>query len=87
MVAEITYNAGKSYRIKATKFLQHKTEVVTDPDVIKRCQMTAGFAVRIVQPERKKKAALKKTAPAAKKTVREVVPETEEQPKKRGGSK
>jgi hypothetical protein len=49
MKAEITYNAGKSYRIKATKFEQGKTKIVTDPGLVKRCQQTAGFCVRVLE--------------------------------------
>ncbi len=57
MKAEVTYNAGKSYRIKGTKFEQGKTKVVTDAATIKKCQMTAGFSVRVLEaakPPKKK---------------------------------
>lgn len=88
--AEITYNAGRSYRIKSTKFVQHRTEVVTDPDVIARCQITAGFSVRILQEKGEKKVIAKpkkvKKAPPAEvkeKVVRETVETKADAKKKR----
>lgn len=55
MKAEVTYNAAKTYRVKGTKFAQGKTKIVTDPAMIKKCQTTAGFSVRILEAEEPKK--------------------------------
>lgn len=61
MLAEVTYNAGKSYRLKNYKFLQGKTVLVKDAAVIDRCRATAGFAVHVLtkkdqEDKRRKKA-------------------------------
>jgi hypothetical protein len=83
MKAEVTYNAGKTYRIKGTKFEQGKTRVITDSGMIKKCQMTAGFSVRIMEADkpRKKKGKSRRVRPV----VREAV--STEKPKKKRPNK
>lgn len=70
MVAEITYNAGKSYTLGKYRFVQGITRKVSDEKVIKRLSNMAGFAVRILKTKKvvrevtkapAKKAAVKKT--------------------------
>lgn len=75
MTAEITYNAGLSYRLKNYRFRQGIMLVVTDPAVIQRCQETAGFSVRLIKTVVKPK--VKVAAPVAstsgKKKIKKVV--------------
>lgn len=54
--AQITYNAGKSYRIGRQRFFQGVTETVDDPEIIERCKATKGFAVFEPTAEEKPKA-------------------------------
>lgn len=56
MRAEVTYNAGRSYRIKSHVFKQGKTVVVKDSAVILKCEATAGFSVRRLKDTAKSKA-------------------------------
>ena len=52
MLAEITYNAGKSCTMKAVKFTEGQTKVITDPDIIRACQQTYGFAVQVLKEKK-----------------------------------
>lgn len=57
MLAEITYNAGASCTVGRKKFVSGKTQTVTDAALVKRCQVTRGFCVRVLE---EKKAPVKK---------------------------
>jgi hypothetical protein len=76
--AEITYNAGASYRFVGipgpiVKFRQNKTQTVTDSQLIKAAQNTKGFTVRILEAERPPK---KQRRTKKKRTMRETVART-----------
>jgi hypothetical protein len=79
MKAEITYNAGASYRVKAHKFPRGRTVLVTDRDVILKCQQTTGFSVNVLERKSKKKSdtLLKKKGVKKSKKVVDVVTSTE----------
>lgn len=79
--AEITYNAGVSYRIGLYRFPKGVTVNVHDEDVIQRAETTCGFSVyrtedpdapvigkkkRTPAPRRKKSAKRKKPGPRKK---------------------
>lgn len=82
MLAEVTYNAGKTYRLKQYKFEQGKTVLVKDGDVIKRCQATAGFAVRVLTKGDKTEASEAETVKTVgSKTKKKVTREPEGKPK------
>lgn len=56
--AEVTWNGSKSYRFAGNAqliFKEGKTRTVTDSDLIKRCQTTAGFSVRVLKTYKPKK--------------------------------
>lgn len=56
--AEVTWNGSKSYRFAGNSkliFKEAKTQTLTDPDIIKRCQNTAGFCVRVLKTYKPKK--------------------------------
>lgn len=72
MKAEITYNAGASYRIKEAKFKRGITKLVTDSTVIQKCQATAGFSVRILEEDKPVKPKLTAKAKAKATKIREV---------------
>jgi hypothetical protein len=90
MAAEITYNRGLTYRLATPgrpiiKFRKNRTRVITDPDVIRYCQMTKGFTVRTLEdpksvepaaidaPRERTRRAAKKVRKTTKKKVRRVV--------------
>jgi len=84
MKAEITYNAGASYRIKAMKFNRGVTKPVTDSAVIKKCQATAGFSVRVLEEDKpaKQKLTAKEKNRATKVVEVEAVPKFKNKVKK-----
>jgi hypothetical protein len=49
MKAEITYNGARSYLVGGVKFIDGVTRTVTDPALIERCKVTAGFAVHVLK--------------------------------------
>jgi hypothetical protein len=64
--AEVTWNGSKSYRFAGNSqliFKDGKTRILTDTELIKRCQTTHGFAVLVLQTYKPKK----KIRPVAKK--------------------
>jgi len=65
MQAEITYNGGKSYRVKNHIFKLGQTVIVDDAEVIGLLMNTTGFAIRVT----KEKDASPKPMIAAKKIV------------------
>lgn len=72
MVAEITYTAGKTYRIKGVKFERGIPKKVASNAVIRRCQQTSGFNVRVLEDRRTTKIVrepipTKRTVPKASK--------------------
>ncbi len=52
MKAEITYNGGKSCQVYGVTFKEGIMRVSENPDVIRRCQETAGFAVHLLKSQR-----------------------------------
>lgn len=66
MKAEITYTAGRSYRVKGTRFERGKTKVVTDSALVKKCQQTVGFNVRVIEPDKKVRRKAKKAKTVVK---------------------
>jgi hypothetical protein len=53
MQAEVTYNNGVSYRIKKFVFKRGITQTISDSEVIEHLSNTVGFAVRILEREKK----------------------------------
>lgn len=52
MNAVLTLNTGRSLLIGTAKLLRDKPYTTTDPELIRRCQETAGVAVQIVKPKK-----------------------------------
>jgi hypothetical protein len=56
--AEVTWNGSKSYRFAGNNkliFKEAKTQTITETELIKRCQNTAGFSVRVLETYKPKK--------------------------------
>lgn len=74
MRAEVTLNRGHTYRFSNHSrivFRKNKTQIVKDPALVRACQATAGFSVRVIEeakPERVMRKAAATTTTRKKKS-------------------
>ena len=62
MIAEVTYNAGASYRFFGfdVLFLKDQTKTIDNADLIEKALNTPGFTVRVLEYDKPKRRIMKK---------------------------